>query len=84
MDGLDPAISHPHQIPNDTIPVSNHPTEMAGSSLAMSVLAARAVRLSIRLNEPQGPPSDLRVLEYFGLLQPNVAVPDSRERHALQ
>jgi len=33
MAGLDPAIGYPHQIANDAIPVSNHPMEMAGSSL---------------------------------------------------
>src|ERR1700722_13683417 len=31
--GLDPAIGYPHQIANDAIPVSNHPMEMAGSSV---------------------------------------------------
>jgi hypothetical protein len=30
MVGLDPAIGYPHQCPNDAIPVSNHPMEMAG------------------------------------------------------
>ena len=38
MAGLDPAIGYPHQIANDAIPVSNHPMEMAGSSLAMTWL----------------------------------------------
>ena len=36
MAGLDPAISHPHQIANDAIPVSNHPMEMTGSSQVMT------------------------------------------------
>ena len=36
MAGLDPAISHPNQIANDAIPVSNHPMTMTGSSPAMT------------------------------------------------
>jgi hypothetical protein len=39
MAGLDPAIGHPHQFANDPNPVSK-----AGSSPAMTGLAARAVR----------------------------------------
>ena len=38
MDGLDPAISYPHQFANDAIPVSNHPLEMTGSSHVMTAL----------------------------------------------
>jgi hypothetical protein len=33
---IDPAISHPPQIANDAIPVSNHPTKMIGSSPVMT------------------------------------------------
>ena len=36
MDGLDPAIGYPHQIANDAVPVSNHPTEITGSSPVMT------------------------------------------------
>ena len=32
MDGLDPAISYPHQCPNDAVPVSDYSMQMAGSS----------------------------------------------------
>ena len=35
MAGLDPAISYPHRIANDAIPVSNHPMVMAGTCLDM-------------------------------------------------
>jgi hypothetical protein len=31
MAGLDPAISYPHQIANDAIPISNHPKQVAGA-----------------------------------------------------
>jgi hypothetical protein len=37
MAGLDPAIGYPHQITNDTVPVSN-PMEQTGSSPAITRL----------------------------------------------
>jgi hypothetical protein len=37
MAGLDPAISYPHQIANDAVPVSDHPMEMTGSSHVITV-----------------------------------------------
>jgi hypothetical protein len=43
MAWLDPAISYPHQIANDAMPVSNHPMEMTGSSPVMTELVARAM-----------------------------------------
>ncbi len=48
MDGLDPAISYPHQCTNDAVPVSDYPMQMAGSSPAMTALAVRAVRKKLR------------------------------------
>jgi hypothetical protein len=42
--GLDPAISIPHQIANDAIPVSNDPMETAGAYPHMAVLALAIIR----------------------------------------
>jgi hypothetical protein len=36
--GLDPAISHPHQIANDAIRVSNHPMKMTGTGPSALVM----------------------------------------------
>ncbi len=38
MAGLDPAISRPHQIANDAIPVSDYPTKMVGLILDLDDL----------------------------------------------
>src|SRR5580698_4885805 len=50
--GLDPAIGYPHQIANDTIPVSNHPMEMAGSSAATTWLGLRITPAAQRIDSP--------------------------------
>ena len=44
MAGLDPAILTRTHLAKNAIPISKHPIEMAWSSLAMTGLAARAVR----------------------------------------
>jgi hypothetical protein len=44
MAGLGPAISYPHQVANDEIPVSNHPMEIAVQPNHDGIGTLRAVR----------------------------------------